>query len=38
MKINLIMCISNILKDLCAIKQKVEIKDVFHNVSVVKKF
>ena len=26
MKINLIICISNILTDLCAIKQKIKIK------------
>ena len=42
MKINLIMCISKILTDLCAIKQKIKIKNNFVNfvcnVLVVKKF
>ena len=32
MKINLIICISNILTDLCAIKQKIKIKSIFVNV------
>ena len=42
MKINFIMCISRILTDKCAIKQKIKMKNVFvnvvYNVSVVKKF
>ena len=32
MKISLIMCISKILTDLCAIKQRTKIKNVFANV------
>ena len=32
MKINLIMCISKILTDLCAAKQKIKIKHNFVNV------
>ena len=32
MKINLTMCISKILTDLCAIKQKMKIKNIFVNV------
>ena len=42
MKISLIMCISTILTDLCAIKQKIRIKNIFanvvYNVLVVKNF
>ena len=42
MKISLIMCISKILTDLCAIKRKIKIKNIFANivyiVLVVKKF
>ena len=42
MKISLIMCISKVLTDLSAIKQKVKIKNSFTNVVysvlVVKKF
>ena len=42
MRISLIMCISNILTDLCAIKQRIKIKNIFENVVysilVVKKF
>ena len=42
MKINLIMCISKNLTDLCAIKQKIKTKkkfvNVVYNVLVVKKF
>ena len=42
MKINLTMCISKILPDLYAIKQKIEIKNIFasavYNVLLVKKF
>ena len=32
MKISLIMCISKILTDLCAIKQNIKIKNIFANV------
>ena len=32
MKINLLMCISKILTDLCAIKQKIKIQNIFVNV------
>ena len=32
MKINLIMCIPKILTDLCAIKQKIKIKNIFVDV------
>ena len=32
MKISLIMCISKMLTDLCAIKQKIRIKNIFANV------
>ena len=32
MKINLIMCISKILTDLCPIKQKIKIKNICVNV------
>ena len=32
MKISLIMCISKILTDLCAIKQKTRIRNIFGNV------
>ena len=42
MKISLIMCISKILTDVCVIKQKIKIKNIFANVVysvlVVKKF
>ena len=42
MKIGLIMCIEKILTDLCAIKQKIAIKNIFanvvYNVLVVKKY
>ena len=42
MKINLIMCLSKILTDLCGIKQKMKIENIFvsavYNVLVVKKF
>ena len=42
MKISLIMCISKILTDLCIIKQKITVKNIFanvvYNVLVVKKF
>ena len=42
MKITLIMCISKILTDLCVIKQKIKIKNIFaiavYSVLVVKKF
>ena len=39
MKINLIMCISKILTNLCAIKQKINIfVNVVYNVLVVKDF
>ena len=42
MKINLIMCISKSLTDLCAIKQKIKIKNIFvnvvYNILIVKKF
>ena len=42
MKISLIVCISKLLTDLCAIKQKNKIKNIFANVAysvlVVKKF
>ena len=42
MKISLIMCISKILTDLCAIKQKIKIKNIFANLAynflVVKNF
>ena len=42
MKISLIMCISKILPDLCVIKQKIKIKNIFANavysVLVVKTF
>ena len=42
MEINLIMCRSKILTDICAIKQKLKIKNIFvnvvYNVLVVKKF
>ena len=32
MKISLIMCISKILTDLCEIKQRIRIKNIFANV------
>ena len=32
MKMNHITCISKILTDLCVIKQKIKIKDIFANV------
>ena len=32
MEISLIMCISKILTDLCAIKQKIKIENIFANV------
>ena len=42
MKISLIMCISKILTDLCVIKQKMKIRNIFVSVVysglVVKKF
>ena len=42
MNISLIMCISKILTDVCVIKQKIKIKNIFANVVysvlVVKKF
>ena len=33
MKINLTMCISKNLTDLCAIRQKIKIKNVFADIS-----
>ena len=33
MKINHTMCISKILTDLCAIKQKIQIKNIFVNAT-----
>ena len=42
MKISLIMCISKILTDLCVVKQKIKIKNIFENadysVLVARKF
>ena len=42
MKISLIMCISKVLTDLCAIKQRIIMKNIFENVVysvlVLKKF
>ena len=42
MKISLLMCISKILTDMCVIKQKTKIKNIFENVVysvlVVKKY
>ena len=32
MKINHTMCISNILTDLCTVKQKIKMKNIFANV------
>ena len=32
MKLSLIMCISRILTSLCAIKQKIKMKNIFANV------